>query len=142
MADIGPFYTLTKGPDIWSVQVSPANWDDLSHSKEGHALTPHTDAVFLRTPPIVQFLYCVANETRGGESVVVDVLTFTMVSSPIGLLWVVYFARIGQQSLRTGVYPPTGTVVVRRTRIRTGKEAVVLGYLSIMKSFERFLSGL
>lgn len=65
------------------------------------------------------------------ESDVAHIITFTIVSSPIGLLWVVYFARLGHQSLRTGVYPPTGTVVVRRTRIRTGKEAVVLGYLSI-----------
>ena len=58
-------------------------------------------------------------------------LLFTIASSPIALLSAFYFFRIGQQTLRTGVYPPTGTTVIRRTRLRTGKQAFALGYLSI-----------
>ena len=65
------------------------------------------------------------------EFVVSFAIVFTIASSPIVLLSALYFARIGQQTLRTGVYPPTGTTVIRRTRIRTGKQAVALGYLSI-----------
>lgn len=36
------------------------------------ALEPHTDLANWRHPPDIQLLFCVANEARGGESVLVD----------------------------------------------------------------------
>ena len=49
----------------------------------------------------------------------------------VSLLWVAYFGRLGYRTLKLGSYPPPGTIVVFRTRVRTGKRAVLSGYLSI-----------
>ena len=49
----------------------------------------------------------------------------------ISLFWAVYFARKGYRTLKLGSYPPSGTIVVRRTKILTGRQAIRAGYLSI-----------
>ena len=49
----------------------------------------------------------------------------------VSLLWVVYFGRKGYRTLKYGSYPPSGTIVVRRTKILTGRQAIRAGYLSI-----------
>ena len=49
----------------------------------------------------------------------------------ISLFWVVYFGRKGCRTLKLGSYPPPGTIVVRRTKIRTGRQAISAGYFSI-----------
>jgi hypothetical protein len=49
----------------------------------------------------------------------------------ISLFWVVYFGSKGYRTLKLGSYPPSGTIVVRRTKILTGRQAIHAGYLSI-----------
>jgi hypothetical protein len=49
----------------------------------------------------------------------------------ISLVWVAYFCRLGYRTLKLGSYPPVGAIVLVRTRVRTGKQAVLAGYLSI-----------
>ena len=55
----------------------------------------------------------------------------------VSLIWVAYFGRLGYRALKLGSYPPPGTIVVFRTRVCTGKQAVLAGYLSI--SFAVFI---
>ncbi|MBU1426944.1 MAG: hypothetical protein KKH12_03715 [Gammaproteobacteria bacterium] len=50
----------------------------------------------------------------------------------IALFWVVHFGRQGYLTLKLGSYPPSGTIVVRRTKVRTGRQAIFAGYLSIL----------
>jgi len=50
----------------------------------------------------------------------------------VSLFWVVHFGRQGYRALKLGSYPPSGTIVVRRTKIRTGRQAILAGYLSIL----------
>lgn len=57
----------------------------------------------------------------------------------IGLFAAWHFGRIGYLALKKGIFPPPGSIVVARTRIRIGKEATLLGYISI---FIAFLLGL
>ena len=49
----------------------------------------------------------------------------------ISFFWAVYFGRKGYRTLKLGSYPPSGTIVVRRSKIRTGRQAIHAGYLSI-----------
>ena len=50
----------------------------------------------------------------------------------LSVIWVVYFARIGYRTFKFGNYPPPGAIIVFRTKVRTGKEAVISGWLSIL----------
>ena len=50
----------------------------------------------------------------------------------ISLLGVGYFCRLGYRALKFGSFPPPGTMVVFRTRIQTGKLAVIAGCLTIL----------
>ncbi len=58
-------------------------------------------------------------------------LGVTTIGLIIQLFWVSYFGRQGFRTLKQGRYPPADTIVIRRTRIRTGKYANLAGYLSI-----------
>jgi hypothetical protein len=58
-------------------------------------------------------------------------LGIVVIAFIISLFWVRYFGRLGYRALKLEIYPPPGTIVVRRTRVRTGKQAVLAGYLSI-----------
>ncbi len=71
VADIGPIHYLAGYPRYSTVKAVPQA-RDLSLSSDGHGLSPHTDITFIAGPRLVQFLYCVENQARGGESVVVD----------------------------------------------------------------------
>lgn len=68
---IGPIYYLAKYGRYATVKAIPKG-QDLSLSADGHELSPHTDLTFIPTTQIVQLLYCVENETSGGESIVLD----------------------------------------------------------------------
>ena len=53
----------------------------------------------------------------------------TVVVACVTAVWgVTYFARLGFRALKLRTYPPPGTIVVRRTRIRTGAQATLYGY--------------
>lgn len=67
----------------------------------------------------------------GAELLIVLALCVTLIASVFGIFWIGYFVRLGYRALKHGIYPPPGTVVVRRTRVRIGKEAAVSAYLSI-----------
>jgi hypothetical protein len=43
-----------------------------------------------------------------------------------------YSGRLGYRSIKHGIFPPPGTAVVRRTLIRTGKQAYQQGYLMLL----------
>lgn len=83
-----------------------------------HRITPSTSA------PLEEL------EASGRLLLLLTLGTF-VVTFAVGLFWVAYFVRLGYRTLRLGSYPPPGTIVVFRTRIRTGKLAALLGYLSI-----------
>lgn len=53
-----------------------------------------------------------------------------VVSFALSLFWIAHLVHAGYRTLKVGTYPPPGTMVVFRTRIRTGKQAAVSGYLS------------
>jgi hypothetical protein len=52
---------------------------------------------------------------------------FTLIHA-IFFCW--YFVRLANSSIRTGKFPPPGTWVIVRTKIRTGKSALVSAYAS------------
>jgi len=53
------------------------------------------------------------------------------VSVAVAFLWSYYFGRIGFRALASGEFPPPGTLVMRRTKVRFGSLARVSGLLSI-----------
>ena len=67
----------------------------------------------------------------GARLLILLVLGACVIGFIVSLLWVAYFGRLGYRTLKLGSYPPPGTIVVFRTRVRTGKRAVLSGYLSI-----------
>ena len=50
----------------------------------------------------------------------------------ISLFWVGYFSRKAYRTLKFGSYPPSGTIVIRRIKIQTGRQAIIAGYLCIL----------
>jgi hypothetical protein len=83
-----------------------------------HRITPSTSA------PLEEL-------EAGGKLLVLLALGTFVVAIAVSIFWAAYFARLGYRTLKVGSYPPPGTIVVFRTRIRTGKLAVLSGYLSI-----------
>ena len=67
----------------------------------------------------------------GGRLLVVLALGTLLVTIAVGLFWIAYFVRLGYRTLKLKSYPPPGTIVIFRTRIRTGQQAAISGYLSI-----------
>jgi hypothetical protein len=57
------------------------------------------------------------------------ILVVGFISSLVG---VAYFGRLGYRALKLGSYPPPGAIVVFRTRVQTGKQAVLAGWLTIL----------
>lgn len=71
---IGPIRATNFGT-IWDVKVDvPLDGasDTNSTANTNLRLVPHTDLPTRETPPGYQFLYCLANETQGGESTMAD----------------------------------------------------------------------
>jgi hypothetical protein len=62
----------------------------------------------------------------------VVLLGATVIAFIVSLAWVVYFYRLGSRSLKLGTFPPPDAIVLFRERVRTGREAVRDGYLSIV----------
>jgi len=83
-----------------------------------HRITPSTSA------PLEEL-------EAGGRLLVLLALGIFIVTIAAGLFWVAYFVRLGYRTLKLGSYPPPGTIVIVRTRIRTGQQAALSGYLSI-----------
>jgi hypothetical protein len=53
----------------------------------------------------------------------------TLVVAFIASVWgVTYFVRLGFRALKLRTFPPPGTIVLRRTRIRTGAQATLAAY--------------
>ena len=50
----------------------------------------------------------------------------------ISLVWVAYFGRLGYRALKLRRYPPPGTIVAFRTRVQTGKLAILAGCFTIL----------
>ena len=56
----------------------------------------------------------------------------TLVVAFIASVWgVTYFGRLGFRALKLRTFPPPGTIVVRRTRIRTGAQATLAAYCAL-----------
>jgi hypothetical protein len=66
-----------------------------------------------------------------GRLLLLLALVSHVASFALSLFWIVHLVHAGYRTLKLGSYPPPGTMVVFRTRVRTGKEAAVSGYLSI-----------
>jgi hypothetical protein len=66
-----------------------------------------------------------------GRLLLLLALVSHVASFALSLFWIVHLVHAGYRTLKLGRYPPPGTMVVFRTRVRTGKEAAVSGYLSI-----------
>ena len=49
----------------------------------------------------------------------------------VALFWVTYFARLGYRAITMRHFPPPGTIVVRRTKVRTGRTATLAGYSAL-----------
>ena len=73
-----------------------------------------------------------ADLERGAKLLGLLASLFFVFALVISLIWAAYFGRVGYRSLKLGSYPPSGAIVVLRTRVRTGKQAVIAGYLSIL----------
>ncbi|MGK7875762.1 MAG: TauD/TfdA family dioxygenase [Xenococcaceae cyanobacterium] len=71
VSGIGPVYELSRFGRYSTVKAIP-NGQDLALSRDGNALSPHTDLTYIPAPPVVQLLYCVENQSSGGESILVD----------------------------------------------------------------------
>jgi len=72
ISSIGPIYHKFRYGPFSKSQAIP-NAQDLSQSAEGYALLPHTDSSFLYdSQRMVEYFYCVENQARGGESILVD----------------------------------------------------------------------
>jgi len=65
---------------------------------------------------------------RIGERFLVASLGFGIVAAAC---WSFYFGRIGFRAIANGEFPPPGTLVVRRTKVKFGSTARVSGWLSI-----------
>jgi hypothetical protein len=75
-------------------------------------------------------------ELRAGTRLMtVLVLGMLVVGFIASLFWVTYFSRIGYRALTLGMFPPPGTIVVRRTLVRTGRSAAFAGYGAITFAF-------
>ena len=59
-------------------------------------------------------------------------ISVNAVAIALSLIWIIYWCRIGYRSLRSGSYPPPGTIVIIRTRVRTGKQALINGWSAII----------
>ena len=70
MSQIGPIHKMEDGVEVYTVESKP---DPTDLSRTGHRLDPHNDyESFMSSPHLLQFIYCVENETTGGESLLVD----------------------------------------------------------------------
>ncbi|MEM7065932.1 MAG: TauD/TfdA family dioxygenase [Cyanobacteria bacterium P01_B01_bin.77] len=70
ISQIGPIHKMEEGVEVYAVKSQP---DATDLSKTGHRLDPHTDyESYMHGPHLLQFIYCVENETTGGESLLVD----------------------------------------------------------------------
>lgn len=65
-----------------------------------------------------------------GRLLVLLALISHVASFALSLFWITHLVHAGYRTLKLGTYPPPGTMVVFRTRVRTGKQAAVSGYLS------------
>lgn len=72
-------------------------------------------------------------ELEGGARLlaILGLVTFS-VACVVALTGAGYFARLGYRAMKLGSFPPPGTIVVVRTRIRTGKQVLLSGWLSIL----------
>lgn len=69
LSSVGPIHYTEYGRFASVKAIVGAN--DLADT--GHALHPHTDySTYMHLPPLLQFLYCVENEAKGGETFVKD----------------------------------------------------------------------
>ncbi|WP_350939466.1 TauD/TfdA family dioxygenase [Vibrio metschnikovii] len=68
----GPIYTTEYGKTHPSIAKPLNGIPDLSLSNSGCALSLHTDSTFRETPKLLQWLYCVENKAKGGESIISD----------------------------------------------------------------------
>ncbi|MGB3401445.1 MAG: TauD/TfdA family dioxygenase [Microcoleaceae cyanobacterium] len=70
LSSIGPIYNVDYGT-IFSLETQAKKPDTLP-ARDGCGLPPHNDLSYWGGHRLVQFLYCVKNETSGGDSTVVD----------------------------------------------------------------------
>ena len=73
--------------------------------------------------------------TLGGERLILLLLGMYVILFIAGALCAVYVARLAYRTFKFGIFPPPGTIVVRRTRVRTGKAASLAGWVCIFPGF-------
>jgi hypothetical protein len=92
--------------------------------------------LYLSIDPLVNYLTPSPNasleELKAGAqrlsfvNIGVDVIVFIAT-----LYWALSFGKTGYRTLKFGTYPPPGEIVVWRTKIRAGKQAILQGYVLI-----------
>ena len=70
LTSVGPIYNVDYG-HIFALETK-RNSNDLNPPKDGCALPPHNDLSYWGGHHLAQFLYCVENQSQGGQSILVD----------------------------------------------------------------------
>jgi hypothetical protein len=105
-------------------------------------------AVFLVGIVLIPSSEWIVNRFIPGEGAPVEELTrfyeralIPVIGIGIGLAaaWSFYFGRIGIRAITSGEFPPPGTLVVRRTKVKFGRIARASGWLSIAFAFIMWL---
>ena len=68
---------------------------------------------------------------RGGRLLELLWLAFFVAAVFLSLIWMAYFLRLGYRTFEFGSFPPPGAMVLARTRVRTGREAKISGWLAV-----------
>lgn len=66
------------------------------------------------------------------EALIVTTGATALVSLCISIAGTIYFWRLGRRAIASSQFPPPGTLVVKRTRIATGRLAKIEAWLSML----------
>ena len=68
---------------------------------------------------------------RYADSVLLGTWTLLVISVPFSAVWSFYLARMGVKGLACGEFPPPGTLVALRTKVKVGIMARVSNWLAL-----------
>src|SRR5579859_615648 len=93
--------------------------------------------LFASLDPLIKYITpsqsAASDEIKAGATLLLLLnICVNAIAIALSLIWIIYWCRIGYRSLRSGSYPPPGTIVIIRTRVRTGKQALINGWSAIL----------
>ena len=71
-------------------------------------------------------------QEAGARLLIMVALGTSVVAFGLGVFCVAYFVRLGYRALKLRIFPPPGTMVIVRTRVRSDKDAMLMGLGSIL----------